>query len=523
MSTLQERGAPATAPPPAAWTFRHAARLLAAALAIAVALGVAARLYSPSALWLDEALSVAIARRPLPELFDALRRDGSPPLYYLLLHGWTIVFGTSDVAVRALSTVFSLATLPLVWRAGRALGGPLVGASALLVLAVNPFAVRYATEARMYALVQLLVTAGLLAVLRALDRPSLARLAPVGLLSGLLALTHYWALFLLACAAGVLLALARRSPDRRPAALRTLAALVSGGVLFLPWLPTFLFQVQRTGTPWAPTPGFVDAYYTVTGWSGGGGGLGVVLTLLLLGLGGLALVGRRAHGGIVLRRPVDPVALALLAVSAGTLVLGLLAGMLLSAGYAARYSSVALVPGLLLAALGLRALPPRPRAVVLALAAVTGLAGALPQPLSTKRTQAVVTAATLAVRLQPGDTVVYCPDQLGPAVSRLLPPGTKQVVYPSFGSPELVDWVDYAERNAAASPQAYAQDLDQRAPGVVWLVVSGGYRTFGRQCEQLAEALEERRGEGRVVQNARRGYGEQQAVTRFGPLVSAGR
>ena len=523
VSTVQERSAtPAPAAPSSAPARRRRDVLVRVLFVLAVALGALARLHSPSALWLDEALSLGIARQDVPDLLAALKRDGSPPLYYLLLHGWLQVFGAADAAVRALSVGCALATLPLVWRAGRRLGGPLVGAAALLLLATSPFAVRYATEARMYALLQLLVAAGLLAVLRALERPVPSRLVPVGVLAGLLALTHYWALFLLACTAAVLVVLALRA-DGRTAPLRTLAAMAAGGVLFLPWLPTFLFQVQRTGTPWAPSPGFVDAYYTITGWSGGSSGEGVVLTLLLLALVVLALVGRRGQGGVVLRRPLDPTAAALFGVSAGTLGLGLAAGMLLSAGYAARYSSVALVPGLLLAALGLRALPPRARLLVLALAAVTGLAGSLPQPFSERRTQAAVTAETLAARLGPGDTVVFCPDQLGPAVSRLLPPGTDQVVYPTFGSPVLVDWVDYTERNAEASPQAFAQALDGRSPGVLWLVASGGYRTFGRQCEQLAESLEERRGEGRVVQNARRSYGEPQSVTRFEPRRSADR
>ncbi len=504
------------AAPPDVPTPRPVARLARAVhvlLATVVLLAVLPRLYSSSALWLDEALSVGIARRPVPDLLAALRRDGSPPLYYLLLHGWTSVLGTSDLAVRALSTVFSLATLPLVWLVGRRLGGTLVAGTALLLVAVSPFAVRYATEARMYALVQLLVTGGLLAVLRALERPSLARLAPVALASGLLALTHYWSLFLLGATAAVLLVLARRAPDPAPAR-RTLAGLAAGGVLFLPWLPTFLFQVTRTGTPWAAAPGFVDAYYTVTGWSGGGSGQAVLLTLTLLGLGLLGLAGHRGQGGVFVGRPLDRAALALLAASLGTLLLGLVTGMVLSAGYAARYSSVALVPGLLLAALGVRALPRRPRAVVLALVAVTGLAGSLPQPFA-PRTQAAATADALQVRMAAQDVVVYCPDQLGPAVSRLLPPQTQQVVYPTGGAPELVDWVDYADRNAAASPQAFARQLVARRPGAVWLVMSGGYKTFGRQCEQLADTLDDLRGEGRVVQPARRSYGEQQALIRY--------
>src|SRR5918995_7464213 len=89
-----------------------------AVLAGIVALGIVLRFVQRSPLWLDEALSVNIARLPVADLLDALRHDGHPPLYYLLLHGWMQVFGEGDVAVRALSGLIAVATLPLAYLAG---------------------------------------------------------------------------------------------------------------------------------------------------------------------------------------------------------------------------------------------------------------------------------------------------------------------------------------------------------------------------------------------------------------------
>ena len=56
-------------------------------------------------LWLDETLSVNIARLPLTKIPQALSHDGAPPLYYVLLHFWIRVFGDGDVAVRALADI----------------------------------------------------------------------------------------------------------------------------------------------------------------------------------------------------------------------------------------------------------------------------------------------------------------------------------------------------------------------------------------------------------------------------------
>ena len=159
--------------------------------AVVVVAGIVLRFVTRSDLWLDEALSVNIARLPFSDLHEALKHDGAPPLYYVLLHLWIEVFGSSDFAVRSLSGVISVATLPLAWFAGRRLGrggppGPvradsartrLVAALVVIVFATSPYMIRYATEARMYALVMLLVTGGLPRV------PARAR-APVGRAAG---------------------------------------------------------------------------------------------------------------------------------------------------------------------------------------------------------------------------------------------------------------------------------------------------------------------------------------------------
>ncbi len=97
--------------------------MLAVVLGGLVTAGVVARFVAPPELWLDEAQSVAIARLPLPELFAALEQDGSPPLYYLLLHAWIAVFGESATAVRVLSAGISVLTLPLAWHIARRLAG----------------------------------------------------------------------------------------------------------------------------------------------------------------------------------------------------------------------------------------------------------------------------------------------------------------------------------------------------------------------------------------------------------------
>ena len=63
--------------------------------------------------WIDEGLSVGIASHPFFDIPAVLRQDGSPPLYYLLLHVWTALFGDGEARTHALSVLFALATVPV--------------------------------------------------------------------------------------------------------------------------------------------------------------------------------------------------------------------------------------------------------------------------------------------------------------------------------------------------------------------------------------------------------------------------
>src|SRR5581483_2305795 len=209
------------------------------AVGAVVAAGIVARFVALSHLWLDEALTVNIARLPLRSIPGALRHDGSPPLYYALLHVWMRLFGSTTVAVRAFSGVCSVACLPLAWRVGRRAGGHTAATAFLVLLALSPFAVQYATEARMYSLCMLLVLAGGLALANMMERPTWPMGGAVALLTAALLLTHYYALYTIAAVGLVLLWHAWRG-EERAAARRAVAAVVAGGVLFAPWVPILL-------------------------------------------------------------------------------------------------------------------------------------------------------------------------------------------------------------------------------------------------------------------------------------------
>jgi mannosyltransferase len=459
-----------------------------------VAGGVLLRFWTRSDLWFDEALSVDVARLPLDDLRGALAHDGHPPLYYVLLHLWMRVFGESDLAVRALAGVFAVAALPLAWRLGERLGGRRAAFAALLVLVSSPFAIRYATEARMYTLVMLLVLVGALALRSALERGRRRSLVVVALVSGALLLTHYWSIYLLG-GTGLLLAwLAWRATpgEARRRALAAMGAVAAGGLFFVPWLPTFLEQAASTGTPWGlPARPAELATTSLVDFGGGGAGeaglLGALTAVLVL----LALLGQSVDGRrIVLDLRTRPRIRAEAAVIALTLALASLGSWLTASATASRYLSVLFPLHVVLTGVGVAVFASRTvRVLVLSVLVGLGAVGGV-RNVVFQRTQGGEIAAAINAGGTDGDLVAFCPDQLGPATVRHLDERFRTVTYPDFGRPELVDWSDYAARQRRSDPAAFAEGLLERAGGrTIWFAWAGGHRTHGRLCETAAAAL----------------------------------
>ena len=475
----------ATPPPTRRWT-------LGVVVAIVVILtGVVLRFLTASALWLDEAQTVAIARMPLTDIPHALREDGAPPLFYVLLHGWMRVFGDGDVAVRALAGVFSVAAIAVTALVVYRLAGRRASLIAAVLLAANPFAIRYATETRMYSLLALETALGLLAVIAIVRDPSRRRnVVALAVIVAALLYTQYWSLYLLA-ASFIALACWYFWPPRVPRrAPRMIALAFAGGfALWLPWVPTFLYQSHHTGTPWASPAPLAVVMTALFDLNGGFSGASITLTIVVLCGVALALVARRtASGRVVLEPPKPGVPLALAGVVLGTLVIAIGLGLAGGVAYANRYLSVILVPFVILVTLGLVRLGRSGQRALVGTAVAFGLIAAF-SAVSAQRTQAP-RFATVLERAQPGDVIVYCPDQLGPATHRLIGDRITEIGYPRGGLPAMVNWIDYADAWASVNPVIFASQVNALAgPHDVWLVVSTNYHGTEDGCRSLQAAL----------------------------------
>ena len=179
--------------------------------------------------------------------------DTSPPLYYLLLNVWTRIFGVSDIALRSLSIVFSLACLPLVFGIGRALGGERAATIAAGLFAIAPLSLYYSAEGRMYSLLWFCVLALVWATVRLFQGLGGGRMQTMWVAASAAGfLVHYY--FLFTWAAVGLFLLLRPGKDSWGKMGMRIAFVV---VLILPWylrLPENLAQwrITEAWVKWEP-------------------------------------------------------------------------------------------------------------------------------------------------------------------------------------------------------------------------------------------------------------------------------
>lgn len=142
--------------------------------------------------WLDEGFSVKFARMAWPRLANTLAHgELNMSLYYVLLHFW-LKAGSSEAFIRGLSLIFSVATIPFVYLLGKRLFGRDAGLMAAWLLSINAYHVRYAHEARSYALLVFLATVATCIFVRNLQEPGRAQWAWYTALCSLTVYAHFY-------------------------------------------------------------------------------------------------------------------------------------------------------------------------------------------------------------------------------------------------------------------------------------------------------------------------------------------
>jgi mannosyltransferase len=341
---------------------------------VPVILAVVLGLYraGEKSIWLDEAVSVSLARLPTLDLLLYLwRTELHAAPYYLALHPW-LALGDSEAAVRSLSVVFGVVTVLATFAIGRRFG---VGFAAALIVAVSPTFVQYEQEARGYTMLMAASAVSTLLFLRLVEQPNRWRAALYALSAGAIIYVHpLGALVVVAHGLSVLAFVPR------PLKWRLSALFVPVAVLWLPMLRFALLNRDRIS--WVPetTPSLLLEQLILLG----GGIVAAGLVLVMIGLG--------------MRR--DPIALWLLVPIVGTVLISVLVQPTLLA----RYLVAAVPAGAVVAA--------RSRALLVAALVAVSLVGAWNWYEHGQKEDWQSLAAWVAGEARPDDGIVIAPAYL---------------------------------------------------------------------------------------------------------------
>src|SRR5215210_1513962 len=184
----------------------------------------------------DEALALFVGRSSFGDLLHTVIAErGGAPLHFVF--AWLVVhLGGGLGALRVVSLVFAVASVPLIALLGQRLAGRAAGVVAALLASATWVLIFHGIYGRMYSLFLFASLVSFLALLSALDGGGRRRFALWGVALLLLLASHPYAVLVVG-AQGLYVLLRRR---RLREALTTLAAVVVAGIPF--WWADLVLQ-----------------------------------------------------------------------------------------------------------------------------------------------------------------------------------------------------------------------------------------------------------------------------------------
>lgn len=396
--------------------------------------------------WMDEAITVGISSHPFTAIPGILRMDGSPPLFYMLLHVWMQWFGNSPRATHWLALIFGTLTVPVGYWGGSTLGNKRAGLMTATLFALIAFLDGYSQETRMYSLMTLLGLLATIGFVKGFVYRERGWVILYAVCQALMFYTHDWSIFY--CAAGFWALVFLWFSSKNDPALRknfikdaVIAYVVAVG-LFIPWIPNFIFQSIHTAAPWAPKPHF-GAFVQV-----GTGVIGSVSLFSLMIVVGLLGYWRLFNREMRLSREAK-VMYTLLALTVLTLAFAWIASQI-DPAWVLRYFAPMIGPLILLIAIGLS------QAGILGAVVIVVACVALHNAssfASAYKSNLQDIAAEMGPSLHPGDLVIVGQPEEVPLTYYYLPGGLKfsSTIGP-VSDPTYMNWVNALKRYEHSKP-----------------------------------------------------------------------
>ena len=211
-----------------------------------------------ASLWFDEGYTAWAISLPMRGIVKVISVDTAPPLYYLLLHGWAMLYGRSEIALRSMSAFMaSVGLIFFLAVVSRLLKTPWARATAVLLFSISFMQLAYAHEARFYSMMTMMGAVDLYLILLCCECATLVRLVLLVISFTLSLYTNNLMAIYLGCLGIAWLVFPGKTTVKRRFLHLTVVTLISG-LFFLPWLPVALAQTHRLqGGFWPAAPDFM--------------------------------------------------------------------------------------------------------------------------------------------------------------------------------------------------------------------------------------------------------------------------
>jgi uncharacterized membrane protein len=231
----------------------------------------------------DEPFSIFHAQFDLKSLFGILPYENNPPLFYLLLHFWIKVFGISPVSVRFLPMVFSVLTVPVLYKLGIRFYNLSVAVLVSVLFTFSNYHLLFSHDTRVYSLFGLLTSISFYAFFSIIANKQKKYNWIWVITNVLLLYAHFFGAFIAVIQFLIVLILKELRVKYLAKAFKL--SLISL-FFYLPYLPIFYkrFTTSASEGTWLVQPNFESLYNTLWKFSNAPVTTSVFLFILFLGL-----------------------------------------------------------------------------------------------------------------------------------------------------------------------------------------------------------------------------------------------
>jgi hypothetical protein len=210
---------------------------------------------------MDEPFTIYYSQAPFSSLFEMLKTENNPPLFFILMHFWIKVFGISAFSVRFLPLLFSTMTAPLIYMMGKRFFSNQAGLITSLIFTFSNYQLAFSHEARVYPLFSLLSCLSMFFFFSLIQNPGRRNsLYMLIIVNVLLIYSHFFGFYVIVIEALSCLIFSNMGKIRKPYFISLIITLS----FYLPYFPILLrrFSASSGGT-WVPMPLVSDLYTMV--------------------------------------------------------------------------------------------------------------------------------------------------------------------------------------------------------------------------------------------------------------------